>query len=443
MRLNFNPTANGLAVKHKNKSFKLEYPENIWKQFPAGAKHALFDNLAYLMTINSPLVAKKDSVDYNTDLPYFKSFFDKLVLSSIPQATEDYKESAFEVMKDFMNIKRSFKSTDVKVPKYDSKLGERSINAMGFGKDSLLSFGVSRELGLDPVPVYINDTVSPSENKIKLAFFKKISKEFGVKPLVVLNEIEKLNDFEYWKKPECYIGYTHMMTSFMMLSMPLMHRFKAKHIIVGNQQDYNFRLITKDGFVTGPSFDQTPEWMKQENIILKSFMGAQANLMSVIEPLTNIAETKVFFSRYPEIAKYQMTCTSLDASEELRWCCKCPRCAATSLYMQALGIDLKKVELKHKFMGKNDKKFFSLFNGKKADAECKSPEARDQQLLAFYMAYKNGTKGYLIDLFKKTHLKEAKTRERELHKKFFKVYPATSMPSKIKKQVESIYKEEL
>ncbi|MFH1506241.1 MAG: hypothetical protein ABIE94_04635 [archaeon] len=443
MKLGFKETSKGLIVKYKTKSFKLEYPENLWQQFPVGTKHALFDNLAYLLTINTPLVAKKNSVEYNTDLPYFKSFFDKMVLYSIPEAVEDYKQTSLEVMRQFMNTKRIFKSTDVKVPKYNSKLGERAITAMGFGKDSLLSFGVARELGLNPIPVYINDTVSPSENKIKLSFFKKISKEFGVKPLVVINEIEKLNDFEYWDQDETYLGYTHMMTSFMMVSIPLIHKFNAKYVVVGNQQDYNFRFTNKDGFITGPSFDQTPEWMKQENIILKSFMGAQAGLISLIEPLTNIAETKILFSRYPELAKYQMTCAGLDASEEPRWCCKCTQCASSALYMQALGIDLKKVELKSKFMGKKDTKFFSLFGGKEADADCKPPEARDQQLLAFYMAYKKGVKGHLIDLFKKKYLKKAKSRYRELHKKFFKVYPSTTMPKHIKKKVESIYKQEL
>jgi hypothetical protein len=48
----------------------------------------------------------------------------------------------------------------------------------------------------------------------------------------------------------------------------------------------------------------------------------------------------------------------------------------------------------------------------------KAPEAKEQQLLAFYMAYRNGVKGYLIDKFKKKFLKEAKSREDELYRRF-------------------------
>ena len=51
----------------------------------------------------------------------------------------------------------------------------------------------------------------------------------------------------------------------------------------------------------------------------------------------------------------------------------------------------------------------------------KSKEAYDQQLLAFYLAYRNKAKGYLIDLFKKKYLKQAKQREDELINKFLKV----------------------
>ena len=68
---------------------------------------------------------------------------------------------------------------------------------------------------------------------------------------------------------------------------------------------------------------------------------------------------------------------------------------------------------------------------------------RDEQLFAFYLAYKNKNKGYLIDKFKKKFLKEALAREDELYNKFFKVHRAASIPTKIKRDINSIYKEEL
>ena len=89
-------------------------------------------------------------------------------------------------------------------------------------------------------------------------------------------------------------------------------------------------------------------------------------------------------------------------------------------------------------------KNYVLFSTKGAeDKYDKAPESRDQQLLAFYMAYKNGAKGYAIEKFKKKFLKEATAREDELYKKFFKVHPALTLTPKLRKEVTSIYKEEL
>jgi hypothetical protein len=84
-----------------------------------------------------------------------------------------------------------------------------------------------------------------------------------------------------------------------------------------------------------------------------------------------------------------------------------------------------------------------LFN-KHTERVLEKPRAvRDEQLLAFYLAYRNKDKGYLIDEFKRKFLSEAKAREDELYNKFFTVYNAVSLFGKLKREVNSIYKEEL
>ena len=94
-------------------------------------------------------------------------------------------------------------------------------------------------------------------------------------------------------------------------------------------------------------------------------------------------------------------------------------------------------------MGKEDKKYYSLFNPKTKDFYELMQEKKDQQLLAFYLAYKNGVKGYLINLFKKKFLKQAIEREDELYRKFLKPQLSVTMPRELKKKVLSIYREEL
>jgi len=68
---------------------------------------------------------------------------------------------------------------------------------------------------------------------------------------------------------------------------------------------------------------------------------------------------------------------------------------------------------------------------------------RDEQLLAFYLAYKQGYKGELIDLFTKLYLKEAEKREKELREDYFGIHSTKTLPKELKDKLLNIYQEEL
>jgi len=451
MELNiiFEENKNGIVAILNNKHFSLAYPDGIWKTFPKEIKEALIDNLAHLLTINIPLIANAKKIKYNTGRPIFKPLFDEVVRKSLPHAVEDYKIPTGEILEQFTEIKYEFsgkpnkKFLKVKKIKAKKESAEKSINMFSFGKDSITSMAVCDEIGLNSSGVYINDTVSPTENKLKLSLAKKFPREFGIGIFIVRNEIEQLNDFDFWDKDETCVGYTHMVTGFCFISLPFVYDCSARYIVLGNQQGMNFSFKNKDDFLTYPSFDQTSEWILKQDQMVKEATRGQANVMSVIEPLTNISITKILHCRYPEFGKYQVSCDCLDASDEKRWCHECNKCARNVLFMKAVDIDPKGVGLRNILADKKNKKLFCLFNGKEIDCYEKSTEARDQQLLAFLMAYENGERGPLIELFKKNFLEEAKEREGELRKKFFHIYKSKTMPRKIEKAVTSIYKEEL
>jgi len=110
--------------------------------------------------------------------------------------------------------------------------------------------------------------------------------------------------------------------------------------------------------------------------------------------------------------------------------------------MKANNTDVTLIGFHTDLFQKKFKNCYALFEGKEVDNYESSKEARDQQLLAFYMAYKNGMSGDLINLFKKKFLDEAKEREDELYNFFFGIHKS-HLPPKIKQAVESIYREEL
>lgn len=429
MHLNIKNEATGLCV---NNRYRLIYPQNIWQKFPD--KDFLTDNLVHLLTINTPLVAGFKEIKYNTAKPLFEKGFREVVRKSIPAAVDDYRISAEKTLEKFRRIKYKFAPGKVRKPKHSYGLKEGAIIPLSFGKDSLLTLAVCREIGLNSVPVYINDTVSPSENRIKLSYARKL----GAK--IVTNKLEKLNDFETWGRRESCLGYSHMLTSFCFISIPLMSYYKCKYVVPGNQQSMNSLCKTRDGKKAFPSFDQTTYWMKKQSKMIDKITGG--GVFSAIEPLTDISIAKILHTRYKKIGKYQTSCDSLDASEEKRWCHSCSACCDSSILMKAFGVNTKYAGIRHSFLGKKHRKLYSLFNKHKTEIYERNNIARDENLLAFYLAYKEGARGYLIDKFKEKFLSEAREREDELRKKFFRIYPSI-MPRKIERKVTSIYREEL
>lgn len=441
MDLNISQTNTGIKINFNKKDYKLIYPKQIWDSYPD--KEILIDNLTYLLTITLPLVSNINEINYNTAFPLFKSLFEMVVIKTLPGATHDYKQSTSKKLKQFLNIRTKFSDYKIKAPNYNKILDENAVIPLSCGKDSLLTLGVCNEIGLRPTLVYINDTVSPTENNLKLRHTKKISEELNLNLIQIYNEIEQLNDFDTWDTEETCINYSHMMTGFCLISLPILNYYNSKYIILGNQQDMNFPFKNKEGYLSYPAYDQFIEFTKQQNFMIKLFTHNQASVLSVIEPLTNLAIIKILHSRYPNLAKYQVSCDCLNVSNEKRWCHSCNKCARLFLFMKAFNFNVKTVGYHKDLFQKKYQKFYSLFKGKEIDCYEQSTEARDQQLLAFYLVYKNNMKGDLINKFKKEYLKEAIKREDELYKRFLTTYPSITIPNKIKDKVLSIYKEEI
>jgi hypothetical protein len=385
-----------------------------------------------------PLISEKENIHYNTPQPLFEDEIKEIILHQIPGIADDYNLDTAQTIQRFKNIQYSF--TGEGITDAEANVRDGAILLLSCGKDSLLSLGFARELGVDTTPIFINDTTTPHENSVSLETVEKIGKNEGIKIEIVTNNIEKLNDFEEWNKPPSCLGYSHMITGFCFLAIPFLHN-TASMVLLGNQQNMNFSFQTKEGYIGFPSYDQTAIARHQQENMLKQ-INKDIQVKSLIEPLTDISEIKILFSRYPELAKYQFSCTCLYGTNEKRWCHACNKCARLSLYMHAHGIEVKNVGMRS-MLARRFKKYYRLFgNNPDVDRYEKSIESRDQQLLAFYMAYKNGVTGDLIDMFKKDFFEEAVCREDELRKKFFKIYE-TDIPPNLKTALHSILKEEL
>ena len=441
MNLNFSFFKRGVELKSGKGTFKLEYPEPVWQSFLA-ERDFFLDNMAYLGTVCMPLVSNVSKITYNTAKPFFRKEFDKSVIRDIPSAVEEYKQTAREMLDMFMKTWHIFPEGRIKKPVFNAKTGERAIIPFSCGKDSMLTMAVCDEIGLNPVPVYINDTVSPSENRLKLGVIRKIAKEKNLDFAIVRNEIEKLNDFEFWGMPEADAGYAHMIMGFCFLSLPLAKFYSAGHIVLGNELDLNDTLVSKDGIRCYPSYDQSFEGTKRLRRIIKKATRGKVGVTSVISPLYDLGIMKVLHKRYPELGKHQSSCPGLDDSREKRWCMKCPDCARFYVYMKALNMDPKSIGMAKDILDKKSLKHHTLFNPKKRGRYDKAGSDDDTKF-AYYLAYRNGARGYVMDLFKKKFFDEINEKEGRLYRKYFSVHSARLIPRKIRKKVVPIYREEL
>jgi hypothetical protein len=87
--------------------------------------------------------------------------------------------------------------------------------------------------------------------------------------------------------------------------------------------------------------------------------------------------------------------------------------------------------------------YFSLFGGLDVNTYALTGRGRDEQLFAFYLAWKNGDQSSLVKEFESRFIDEARAREDELYKTFFGIHESITMPKDIKEKTMSIYKEVL
>ena len=416
--------------------FNIDYQKNILKEFGKENAERIAENIIYLFTV--PFGMIQNNLDYK-NRPFFEKLIQQGVIKDIPRIAEESGDDTSKLISTFNKVNLSFIDNNArKLSIKKDNNPEDVIIGMSFGKDSLLSFGLAEEIGLDMNLVFFNDTeeIEAHEYKHKMA----LAREFSSKSKKEINIVRDNTDNIFTKKGKLIEEFikTNAMLSYALEILPLSHKYGSKYTVLGNEQNFNDVFINKDGFKAYPSYDQTSEYMAGMNNLLARF-GGEFQILSLIEPIYNIAEYKILNNRYPGLLRYIMSCSG---DENERWCYNCPMCAKTYLYSQAVGIEPKKIGFKENFFDKKFEKFYPLFS-KPTRAYEKPAAVRDEQLLAFYLAYKNDCKGYLIEKFKKKFIEEAKERQDELFKKFFAVHDGKSMPMNLKNKVKPIFKEEL
>jgi hypothetical protein len=455
--MNTEVNSTGIQLRLFNSSFdrkfKVEFASEIWEHFPN--KLVWTQNLAYLATVELALMFKVKEVEYDTPFPIFKPFFDELFVKSFTYSGDVDSNQPFKYHNPFFDLDLFFSGESVPFVSIAPSVEERSINTLTFGKESLLSFGLAEEIGLSPTPLTVIDEdldlnfrgekIKSFTNKHLWDLIPKFELEKGLKVNTVKNELCKLRCNVEWDLDDTDLGSANVITEFLFMCLPYAYSNHSKYIIFGNEHSCSNYYYSTEGVRCYPVYDQSSDWIKHLNSLVNIFTQGKVQVVSLVQPLSEMAVAKILYQRYLQLAKYQMSCHADDLkAENNRWCCNCAKCATCFVFMKAFGFNPESVGLKEMF-DLSYKPLFSLFNHHKdiAQGYYSLKMVRDEQLLAFYLAVKRGAEGELIELFKKEFMGEAVAREEELMEEIFKLHPPENIPAQLWDKVKPILEEEL
>ncbi len=435
------------------KRFKVMFPEEIWDTCPEHLKTTIRNNLAFLSSMELGVTFNLPHIQYDTPMPELKSAFRELLFNILLFSAHADKEKTEDYLRRFANTTYGF--TESALPKNEAlATKERSINTMTFGKESLVSLGLAEEIGLRPQPVlvcepdwnviYRNEHFRTFEYKHKERLIQQFEAEFDMKIHRIHNGLGDLRFYGHWDIDETELGWTSQLTEYLFLLIPFNSFYNAKYVVFGHEQSCSDFYSSTENFRYSPYYDQSSEWLQHMNTMLHSISNSSVQATSLVQPLQEIAVCKVLYQRYPQFAKYQMSChVDNEGAEENRWCSNCPKCALCYIFMSALGFDPEEVGLKNMLSLKN-KKFYPVFSDYKSPQQRQKVEPHeDEQLFAFLLAADRGVEGELITYFKETLYAEAKSREEELRQTYFSVYPPKNIPTNLWKKIKPILEEEM
>lgn len=445
MKIQTKLLTNGFGVCVNNRWYYTKYPPNVWSAFPKKIRQALTDNAAYFFTAHFAF-ENKSRLDYAFPPPSLLSFFIHGLWYSLPEAVLEIPEAKFtseKLLRDAYNsgLRTTFSGhpypmSPVAAPRTAPKA---FLLPFSFGKDSLLTYALSREIGLKPRPVFFVEPTSSYENVNKEKLRKKFQKQFNehITPFpMILGNLRQ--------KGELLWGWDMLLTQYTLLLLPYIHFWKPQYFFWSNEQSTNDVEPDKQGYIINTTYEQGVFWTVHLNNLLRTF-SSNTVLGSVIEPLHEMAILYILHHRYRDIGRYQLSCFNDDPkSKTQKWCGNCYECARVYIFLLGVGINPKQVGFVDDMLTMKKKKLYYMFEHKELTRPLNILfQSWGERLLAFYLASKRGVKGDLIRLFERQLLPQVLKQKNALFKQYFGLHSMETIPEKLKPKLLKIYREEL
>ncbi|MBW1997279.1 MAG: hypothetical protein JRJ29_04855 [Deltaproteobacteria bacterium] len=419
------PTSRGFSLSVRGDRWQADhcefrFPPHVWQAFEA--KEALVNELAYVTTLASPLILKHDRTLYNTAPPRFLQFYRHCFEGAIPNLVEPIvDEDATEILTRVRGVRRQFQgpSATADVPLVDGWMPERVVLPFTFGKDSLLSLAVLNALGLEVIPVYVDERVLPRANAMRKGLEKRLLADQGLRVERVENEIQLLSDYQVLERPETRLYQVQVYFIYLLSMLPFCWAYRAPVIVLSSEFVNSLDTVHRQGYVCPHRYMQSPPVIKGLAKMAQDLSGGQVTAVNLIGTLGNFAVHRLLHTEFPRFGQYQLSC-HLEVTRFTRWCHDCYRCAQAYLFWSALGMAPRRQGFEEGLLTEAKRGLFSLFNPEVHRRDVYRRFVGDEEMLAFLMAARNGVQEPLVERFRVSCGKAAARGEKKLKKRIFR-----------------------
>lgn len=425
---------NGLAVSLDEKDYRIHWPEEVWSEFPDEMKTFLADNIAFGTTHFLPLVLKQP-IKYNTRKPLFEPHLFNNQLYDMMSSEETDNAPHLSYLKEFHNQEFEFAKGESRIPEKPFEPQKCAIIPFTFGKESMTTFALCRELGIRPILIYCQEPSQPYEEEYKLKKLEELTKKFNVDFHFIVNETGLFRYGKAFNIPSTEIGWGTQITMLSLFMLPFVYFYKAKYILYGNECSCNESYLKEGWRLFSAGYDQTSAWTQHNNNMIRLSTRDSCSVKSSLEPLEEISIFYLLHKRYTELGKYQFSCSAeLPLVEDNQWCHKCYKCARMYLFSLVCGIDPKSIGFKKDIM-----QMEGIFNHYFGDE--KKTGSRKELDFAFYVLSRKNISSPYVEKFRKELLPKLDKFENYLN--LLCVNNSTNLPEEYEDKMKSIFEEEV
>lgn len=229
---------------------------------------------------------------------------------------------------------------------WDAEASRHAILSSG-GKDSLLSFGVLRELGCEVHPVFVNE--SGRHWFTALNAYRYFSRNVPNTARVWINADRVFNwmlgHLPFVRKDHASIRSDEYpirlwtVAVFLFGALPILRKRGIGRLIVGDEYDTTSEISLEGISHYDGLYDQSRYF---DDTLTSYFQkkGWGITQFSILRPLSELLIEKILVERYPELQRHQVSCHAAHMDgERVRPCGRCEKCRRIVGMLTAMGAD--------------------------------------------------------------------------------------------------------